>query len=214
MACMHGTVISTVMKFTSCQFRFRNNGQNPTRIYGEIGSQCFELILLIVCTITCLLWQSEDARMHKTTQILELRFFHLKLTRIGGCLGTRQTPMKAQGILLEGTILIERFLRNPYASVPRIVAALQLVCRSFSLSHGLPVHGPILRPSCRLRASTPFSQDRSKSRVAPSRLLLSLQGDFDTSAVCRRSFSYSRIAEVRSSLLVPVCSHVPVIVLR
>ena len=109
-ACMHGTV----MKFTSCQFRFRNNGQNPTRIDGEMGSQCFEL-----CTITCLLWQSDDVRMHKTTQISELRFVHRKLTRIGGYLGTRQTPMKSQGILLEGAVLIERFLRNPYPNAPQ-----------------------------------------------------------------------------------------------
>ena len=79
-----------------------------------MGSQCFEL-----CTITCLLWQSDDVRMHKTTQISELRFVHRKLTRIGGYLGTRQTPMKSQGILLEGAVLIERFLRNPYANAPQ-----------------------------------------------------------------------------------------------
>lgn len=72
--------------------------------------------------------------MHKTTQISELRFLHRKLTRIGGYLGTRQTPMKSQGILLEGAILIERFLRNPYAMPPRIVAAL--ACNTFMTSCG------------------------------------------------------------------------------
>ena len=65
------------------------------------------------------LWQSDDARMHKTTQIPELRIDHRKLTRIGGYVGTRQTPMKSQGILLEGAVLIERFLRNPYANAPQ-----------------------------------------------------------------------------------------------
>ena len=106
MACIH----DTVMKFTSCQIRLLNNGQNLTRIDGEMGSQC---------TITCLLWQSNDVRMHKTPQISELRFVHRKLTRIGGYLGTSQTPMKSQGILLEGAVLIERFLRNPYANAPQ-----------------------------------------------------------------------------------------------
>ena len=107
-ACMHGTV----MKFTSYQFRFRNNGQTPTRIDGETDSQGFEL-----CTITCLLWQS-NIRIHKTTQIAELRFVHRKLTRIGGYLSTRQTPMKSQGILIECAGLIKGFLENPYAKTP------------------------------------------------------------------------------------------------
>ena len=81
-----------------------------------MGSQRFEL-----CTITWLLWQSDDVRMHETTQISELmiRFVHRKLTRMGGYLGTRQTPMKSQGILLEGAILIERFLQNPYSNAPQ-----------------------------------------------------------------------------------------------
>ena len=57
--------------------------------------------------------------MHKTTQISELRFVHRKLTQIGGYLGTRQTPMKSLGILLEGAVLIERFLRNPYPNAPQ-----------------------------------------------------------------------------------------------
>ena len=70
-----------------------------------MGSQCIEL-----CTVSCLLWQPGDVRMHKTTQISELRFVHRKLTRIGGYLGARQAPMKSKGILLEGAVIIERFL--------------------------------------------------------------------------------------------------------
>ena len=62
----------------------------------------------------------------------------------------------------------------------------------------------------RLYASALFATGPIK---VPCRPLLSLQGGFDASAMCCRSFSYSRIAEVRSapsSLL--VFSHVFVIV--
>ena len=35
------------------------------------------------------------------------RFFQRKLTRVGGYRGTRQTPMKSQGILIEGVGLMK-----------------------------------------------------------------------------------------------------------
>ena len=123
---------------------------NPTRIAGEMGSQCFEL-----CTITCLFWHSDDVRMNKTTQSSELRFVHRKLTRIGSYLGTRQTPMKSQGTPQEGAVLIERFLRNPYPNAPQ----------------GCGCHGPVFKqaiPGNGFVPPDPKSEASGVCRAIPS----------------------------------------------